>query len=153
MNSQEINGLKKVVKQIKEDKIEVIKTDKSKKFSVDKPENYINDMMPHVQNKVKVDEKYVIKTITKCNGMSKSLVKVIGIGKSAGQQARAIKNVHVAPQTELPVMIGLHKDHKQGRHKRPLVYGNIGPISPLSSEIISDTLEGFVGKLREQRKR
>ena len=49
--------------------------------------------------------------------------------------------------SELPVLSGLHKDHKQGRNKRAVVNGNTGPIAPLSN-ILSDILQPYVSNLK-----
>ena len=62
---------------------------------------------------------------------------------------RAMRNVHVQPNTELPVYHGFHKDHKSGRHMRPLVNGNIGPISNLS-EIMSLLIRSYNVELKEK---
>ena len=62
---------------------------------------------------------------------------------------RAVKNAHKFPQTELPVMNGLTKDHKEGNTKRPVVNGNVGPIS-VSSNLVSDIMEIFVSELRDE---
>ena len=59
------------------------------------PGNYKEDMKTHLENKKEVDDKLLSKTINKFNDVSKSLVKVLGIGQSNGQQKRAISNVHV----------------------------------------------------------
>ena len=58
-------------------------------------------MKPHLENKKEVDNKFVSKTITKFNDISKSYVKVIGIGKNNGQHKRALNNVHVSTKSEV----------------------------------------------------
>ena len=83
------------------------------------------------------------------NETSKGLVKVTQIGKRSGQQERALKNVHVANFTELPVMSGLPKDHKSGRKKRAVVNGNVGPVSHLSN-ILSDVLNPYLAQLNSK---
>ena len=105
-------------------------------------------MKPHIENKTEVDKTYLTKTANKMSEVGKSLVKILGIGKESGQEKRALGNAHVFPQTELPVIHGLHKDHKPGRDKRPVVNGNVGPASSLSN-ILSDVGEYFVDELRE----
>ena len=47
------------------------------------------------------------------------------------------------------MLSGLHKDHKPGRSKRPVVNGNVGPMTNLSN-ITSDLLEPFLEELREK---
>ena len=128
LNKNEKAGLESARKSVENNKMIIFPTDKSKKFSVDTVEGYKNDMMNHIEKYQIIDEKSVNRTVKKSNELSKSLVKIIGIGKNSNQLNRAVKNVHVHPQSELPVCSGLHKDHKTGRNIRPLVNGNIGPV-------------------------
>ena len=62
---------------------------------------------------------------------------------------RAMKNVHMQPYTELPEYHGFFKDHKSGRNWRPLVNGNIGPISSMS-EILSLIIRSYNEELKEK---
>ena len=105
-------------------------------------------MEPHIHNKKEISQKDVNKVFTKMNDTNKSLVKILGIGKFHGQEKRAMNNVHMSSKSQLPVINGLHKDHKDGNKKRPVVNGNIGPVSN-SSNLVSDALEPFVDELRE----
>ena len=70
-------------------------------------------------------------------------MKILGIGKDSGQVDRALRNVHVSNNTELPVLSGLPKDHKTGKQKN----GTVGPVVTLSN-ILGDMLEGFVKELK-----
>ena len=128
-------------------KIVVSKTDKSKKLTVNKPENYADDMQNYVGKDKIVDKKFVNKVIKSSNEACKSLVRIVGIGKNSGQGDRALSNVHVANDCELPVYSGLLKDHKIGRKYRPLVNGNTGPLANLS-ELTSDILKPFLEELK-----
>ena len=94
-----------------------------------------------------VDKKFVNKVIKSSNEACKSLVRIVGIGKNSGQGDRAVSNVHVANDCELPVYSGLPKDHKIGRKYRPLVNGNTGPLANLS-ELTSDILKPFLEELK-----
>ena len=149
MNHDELDGLHSVKKRVREKEILIFHTDKSKKFAVETPGSYIESMQPHLDNKTEIDRKFVSKTVTKLNDVNKSLVKILGIGASSGQTKRAVNNVLTFPETELPVLNGLTKDHKSGNTKRPVVNGNLGPISA-SSDLASDILEVFLVELREE---
>ena len=77
------------------------------------------------------------------NETCKSLVTILGIGENVGHFSRILKNVHVAEDSEIPIKSGMFKDHKAGRKYRPMVNGNIGPISNVS-EIVSLVLKCYV---------
>ena len=86
---------------------------------------------------------------TKLNSRTpKSFIKIIGIGKKNNQEKRAIENVVTTIDGEIPVLRGLHKDHKEGRKMRPLVNGNVGPLRNLS-DILSDILDHYMEELQE----
>ena len=73
----------------------------------------------------------------------------MNIGECVGHLQRILKNIHVDCYSELPFLKGLFKDHKSGRKYRPLVNGNVGPISSLS-EILSLILKGYMHELQEK---
>ena len=141
--------MNKVIDKIDNKEIVVFPTDKSKKFSVDIPQNYINDMQVHIQNHKEVSDKYVNSVTKKFNDTSKGFVKIVQIGKKSGQVNRALGNVHVPNYSEIPTLRGLHKDHKEGRKKRAVVNGNVGPVAPLSN-IISKILEPYLNELKSK---
>ena len=149
LTENEKQGTKDVISAVRENKFVVFHTDKSKKFSVETKDSYKDSMKPHIQDKKELSQSSVSKIITKMNDANKSVVKIIGIGKSNGQDKRALNNVHMSSQTQLPVLNGLHKDHKAGNNKRQLVNGNIGPVSNLSNTI-SDILEPYLEEIREK---
>ena len=90
----------------------------------------------------------MLKTTRKYNEICKSLVKIVNMGQNEGQLQRIISNVHVDSSSELPFMRGLYKDHKKGRKYRPVVNGNVGPVSNLS-EILSLILKGYMQELQQ----
>ena len=148
LNEDDKKGLEEIIKDIDDMKATVFHTDKSKKFSVDTPEGYKEDMKPHIEGKKIISEKEKRKIINKYNDISKDIVKILGIGKKYGQDKRAIKNVHMSTECELPVASGLPKDHKSGKHRRPVVNGNVGPVAVLSN-ILCDYLEPFVEEMKD----
>ena len=129
LNEQERQGLKDAKQCVNGKKAVIFQTDKSKKYSIDKPEGFREDMKPHIENKTVVDGKFVTKVTNKANEITKSFVKILGIGKKSGQEKRSIGNVHVSAKGEKAVLSGLHKDHKIGRDKRPVVNGNVAPLT------------------------
>ena len=60
-----------------------------------------------------------------------------------------MNNVHVSHDSEIPIYRGLYKDHKEGRKYRPLVNGNVGPVSSVS-EIVSIILKPYMQELKEK---
>ena len=128
----EKEGLKECKSNVDEGKAVIFETDKSKKFSINTPENYKKDMEIHIEKDKVVDKKFVNKITRMFNETTKSLVTILGIGEKAGHFSRIIKNVVVAEDSELPIKSGMFKDHKLGRKYRPLVNGNIGPIANIS---------------------
>ena len=148
LSNDEQKGLKSLTDKVQEDKLVVIETDKSKKFVVNTPEQFISDMEVHVKGDKIVDKKFISKTTRKYNEMCKSLVKIVNMGQNQRHLQRILNNVHVDLSSELPHMRGLFKDHKHGRKYRPLVNGNVGPISSLS-EILSVILKGYMLELQQ----
>ena len=142
LGSDEKDGIKKLTDMIENKKLVVGPTDKSKKFTVDKPENFLADMKVHTSNDPIVDKKYVNRVHKILNESSKSFVKIFQIGKQSGHIDRIMRNMYVQSNTELPVLDGFHKDHKPGRKKRALVDGNIGPMSNYS-EILSLIIRSY----------
>ena len=137
-----------MTKKSKNKQIVVFETDKSKKFSVDDPNNYRSDMQPHIEKDETVDDKYVNSVTKKFNETSKGLVRITQMGKEVNQQNRASNNVHVANFSEIPTLSGHHKDHKTGRKKRAIVNGNTGPVAPLSN-LLSDILKPYCNELKD----
>ena len=117
---------------IENNEIVAYETDKSKKWSVNTPNNYKEDMKVHVQNDKIVTQKDINKITKQFNEASKSFVAILGIGDKIGHHSRIMNNVHVSNFSELPVKSGMYKDHKDGRKYRPYVNGNVGPISNIS---------------------
>ena len=144
----EKEGLVSTINNVNENRISVFPTDKSKRFSVDTFEGYDTDMRDHIDKHDKINEKTLKKTIKNFNESNKSFVKILGIGKNCNQDKRASRNVHVHYQSEFPVISGHHKDHKEGRKKRLLVNGNVGPVFILSDNIC-DVLDKYVEELKD----
>ena len=147
LDIEENDGLKKIVKSNNENKTVVFKTDKSKKFSVDLPNNYKHDMEIYVQNDKIVDKKFVNKITNKFNDIGKSLIKILRFGEAHGHEKRALQNIVIALNGEIPVKSGMYKDHKDGRKYRPFVNGNIGPISNVSN-LMNKVLAKYVERLK-----
>ena len=77
------------------------------------------------------------------NEHSKDFVKILNIGKSHGQNKRAIVNATVHKDGQIPVLVGAFKDHKdtkEGIKMRPIMKAMSGPKRALS-DMFSDVLE------------
>ena len=85
LSDEEQEGLKSLEDNIVDNKLVVIETDKSKKFAVNTPEQFIIDMEVHVKEDKIVDKKFVHKTTRKYNEICKSLVKIVNMGQNEGQ--------------------------------------------------------------------
>ena len=140
LEQDEKRGVNKIIKNINEEKLVVVQTDKSKNLVPETPVNYKESMKPHVKAHKTVTDKELNKIIKTVNGACKSFVQMLGIGKEANQVKRAKNNVHVAYNCEVPVVGGLQKDHKPGKPMRPWVNGNTGPLVNLS-DVVSVLLE------------
>ena len=147
--SDEREGLDSLTNKIDKGVLHVGETDKSRKFSVNTPNQYIEDMNVHVKSDRIVDRKFINKTTIQLNDTCKSLVRIVNMGQNIGHLSRILSNVHVDNFSELPSLRGLFKDHKNGRKYRPLVNGNVGPLSSLS-EILSLLMKAYVQELRLQ---
>ena len=106
------------------------------------PKLFENAMEKHVAGDREIDVKEGNKIAGKLGRHSKSFVKIIGIGKNHGDKdhKRAIANVTVHRDGEIPLMRGNDKDHKDELDMRPICNGMVGPKKPLS-EMVSETLE------------
>ena len=147
LDTEQQDGLNQIVDSINDKKVIVSETDKSKRFSVNEPVAYVTDMNVHVKNDKVINQKHVNRVTKMFNDTSKSIVKIVGMEAKEGQYSRIINNIHVSNESELPVLSGLYKDHKQGRKFRALVNGNVGPISNLS-EIFSISLKPYLQELQ-----
>ena len=149
LTNNELEGLKDAIKLIEAHEAVVFQTDKSKKFSIDKPENYINDMEKYIEGNQIVDMKFVNKVTRLCNEVNKSLLAILEAGGDYKQEKRIKNNVITTINGEIPVICGLFKDHKTGRNFRQLVNGNVGPIAN-TSNILSVILVKYVNKFKEK---
>lgn len=115
LNDSEKIGLQKLQKCIRNNELIVNSTDKSKRLSVNKPENYREDMKVHYENDQVVDQKFVNKTVKCFNETCKSLASIVDMGSGTNQTQRIMNNVVMSSECEIPVLGGMYKDHKKGR--------------------------------------
>jgi hypothetical protein len=137
-------GLKSLKNRVKEDEILIYQTDKSGRFSVDKPENYIKSMFPlyHLDRLVCMEE--VDKLEKQYSAHAGVWGRILGIGETWRQQAR-VKEALSSKNLRPPPLYGLYKDHKvgwdptTGPPTRP-VCGAVGGMSQCLSSIMSEIL-------------
>ena len=143
---EEEKALKNLKKDIKEKKIIVSTTDKSGRFCVDSPENYMEAVMKHTRNDLEVENERVKQVENKMNQHMRQFNKMFMVGKYNKHEARVESATH-STNTDAPPMYGLKKDHKQaedptkGPAVRPVCASNESPNSCLSnslSRIIND---------------
>ena len=148
LNQSERDGANKVLEQVTTNKAVVYQTDKSKRIVIDKPINYKSYMQPHIEKDKVIGQKSLNKLTKNCNETVKSLIKIVGMGKESNQVSRVLSNAHVSSHSELPVLNGRFKDHKEGKNIRPVVNCNVGPLAVLS-EILSDLPKCYIGEKDE----
>ena len=97
---------------IKENKIKVVKTDKTNNMSVMHPETYQKSMKKHYEKDKEIDKKELNKIERKLNEHLKDCVRIFKVAESHGQHKRAIINATVHVNGQLPALVGNEKDHK-----------------------------------------
>ena len=147
LSMEERQGLKQMRREIKDKKVVVFSTDKSGKFSVDTPDNYIEAIQKHTEKDQRVtneDEEKKVENLM--NHHMRQFNKMFKVGSSHGHEDR-VTGATISTNTPAPPMYGLRKDHKQHEDKnagppvRPVCGASESPNSRLSnflSRIIND---------------
>ena len=147
LDSAQKRGLKSLRKKASECDVVVYQTDKSGRFSIDKPENYKEACKPHLQGSlVTVEECNRIEEVL--NAHSVSWTRILAIGSTVYQSER-VRNGMTSHYSPTPPIYGLRKDHKvlqedrivEGPPVRPVCGVNAAANSKLSyllSTILSE---------------
>ena len=144
---EERQNLKETKKKIKDREIVIFTTDKSGKFSADKPENYEAAVHKHTEKDEEVEEEDRVRQIeNKINQHMRQFNKMFQVGKTNEHEGRVMAAT-ISTNTPPPPMYGLRKDHKtaqndtEGPPVRPVCGASEAPNSRLSnflSRIIND---------------
>ena len=147
IDCEERQGLKQIKKDIKDKKIVVFTTDKSGKFSVDTPDNYMKAMELHTSKDIEVEGTEKEKKIeTTMNHHMRQFHKMFNTGSTHNHEERVI-GATTSTNVPAPPMYGLRKDHKphtdkiKGPPVRPVCGASEAPNSRLSnflSRIVND---------------
>ena len=62
---------------------------------IDEPDNYKEDMQPNIVNDKVIEQKQLNKITKDCNDATKSLMKILGFGKSSQQENRVLSNAYM----------------------------------------------------------
>ena len=154
MDEQQKNGIKRLRNRVVDGEIVSGLTDKSSKITVMKPETYKFGLSEHTKKDREINKKELNKVNSKLNKHTKSFVKILGVAKEYGdkQFKRAVANVTVHKDGELPVLRGNEKDHKKdqvGIKMRAIVNGMNGPKRALS-ELVSGVLENTLHTIKPE---
>ena len=139
LKKSEKNGLKSLLKRIKDEEIIIMKTDKSGKFVVTTPEKYVEMGEDHTSKDIEITWAQMRELEKNVSAHSVAWEMIWNTGEDHNHQDRVIrsKNTRSGNQANLKL---LFKDHKQGNKTRPVASGNESYNIGLSNGI-SDLLE------------
>ena len=146
LSKEEAEGLKEIKDKIKNGDIVVFATDKSGRFSVDTPENYIEAVQKHTTDDIEITTEGVTQREHKINLHMRQFNKMFRVGEEHDHEDR-VTGATMSTNVQPPPLYGLRKDHKdtpdkeKGPPVRPVCGANSSPNSRLShfiSKIIND---------------
>ena len=142
----ELDGLKSLKKKIKEGKLLICETDKSKRFAVMRPQQYIEAGKVHTDRDIEISPDQIKRVQNSVNDHCWWFNKISNIGSNWGHEDRMNRNLNDKGEQSCNMVL-LVKDHKgwaQDSGKpppsRPVVSGNTGLNCHLS-ELLSMVLE------------
>ena len=136
LEKEERDGLKAIIKRVKDEEIVVFETDKSGRFSVDTRNNYNESAMPHVERDQIIDVKEHDDIEKKINAHSVMWVRMLCAGEGTGQEER-IRNNMVSHCNPIAPLYTLRKDHKS----------NIDPVAGPPSRPVCNTKGALAEKM------
>ena len=146
LSNIERDCLNEIKDKTKKGEITVFPTDKSGRFSVDTPENYIETLMTHTTGDVEINSEGVKIRENKINLHMRQFNRMFQVGVQHGHEER-VTGATLSTNIQPPPLYGLRKDHKnapddfKGPPVRPVCGANSAPNSRLShflSKIIND---------------
>ncbi len=152
LSMEERQGLKQMKREIKDKKVVVFSTDKSGKFSVDTPDNYIKAVQKHTAKDQRVtNEEEEKKVENLMNHHMRQFNKMFKVGSTYDHEDR-VTGATISTNTPAPPMYGLRKDHKphedktEGPPVRPVCGASESPNSRLSN-FLSRVINDFADKI------
>ena len=139
MTKAEEKGLKSLQKRISEEEIVVLKTDKSSRFVVTTPENYLEMGREHTDKDEEVGWEEVKNMERKINSHTTAWELIWRTGEDHGHKERVLRT-RVTRSCNQATLALLYKDHKLGNKTRPVASGNESFSLGLSNGL-SDLME------------
>ena len=143
MTKEEMNGLKKLKKRLKDTDLVISKTDKTGKLCALTTHEYERGGQEHTLKDKEITRQEADDIQRTLNGHTSSWAKMLNMGTQTGQEQR-VRNNLITQDSTVPPMSTLVKDHKSLRdgipRTRPVVNGNEGMNAPLN-EILKDLIE------------
>ena len=105
LTKQQMRGMKKLKRRIKNGEIVCFQTDKSGSVSVDTPDNYVDSMQPHLEGTIPSTEEEYTKTEKLINAHMTNWCRIMKFNKKVAHN-------FISENNEIPPLYGLRKDHK-----------------------------------------
>ena len=146
LNESEQRGLKSLKKRIKEGEIIVMKTDKSGRFVVTTPENYVEMGKEHTDKDIEIGWEKVRQLEKTIHSHSMAWAQIWSYGDDHNHQDRILRS-KIARSGNQANLTLLYKDHKLGNKTRPVASGNESFNLGLSNGV-SELLESVFRAIR-----
>ena len=149
LSEDEMKGLEKLKKRVQAGELVVTETDKSRRFCVLSPQQYIDSGMKHTKGDIEISHDQLASIQKTVNDHSTWMRRIFGVGKCWDHEERLDHSMTDRGEVVAPLRL-LIKDHKgwsQGKESgpppsRPVCSGNKGFNRHLS-EILSMILESI----------
>ena len=119
LTSSEKKGLKSLQERIGKDEIIIMRTDKSSKFVITTPEEYVKMGEEHTQNDKEISWEEVRELERIVHGHTLAWDLVWRTGEDHGHQDRVTRSRATRSGNQATLTL-LYKDHKQGNKTRPV---------------------------------
>ena len=116
-------GLKTLQERINKDEVIIMKTDKSNKFVVTTPDNYVKMGEEHTAKDKEITWKQMRELETVVSSHTMAWDSIWNTGEDHGHNSRVIKSRMTRSGNQATLSL-LYKDHKQGNKTRPVASGN-----------------------------
>ena len=145
LSKKQVNSIKTLKDNMKDEDLVCMETDKTGKFGLDKKENYVRKMKKHMKNDDTIKMKDVRKIEKELNNQSESLIGIVNAGSNNGHTKRIRSNLKTV-DNQVPVLSGTHKDHKkvddlvEGPDLRGIMGATVGPNFALTNFIAKEII-------------
>ena len=147
LKKSEKDGLRSLMKRMKNEEIIIMKTDKSGKFVVTTPEKYIEMGEDHTNKDTEISWAQMRELEKNVSEHAVAWEMIWNTGEDHNHQDRIIKSKNTKSGNQANLKL-LFKDHKQGNKTRPVASGNESFNIGLSNGV-SDLLESVAKTSRD----